>query len=395
MTSAALLARFPPRLLPRRSVRLRLTVLYGSLFVLSGAALLAISNGWSYSIRPAAPVPRAATAQQSPLAQAQATIRRLQFQVNALSDQIHAIQPHRILIGSAIGMGVMAVVSVLLGWLVAGRILRPLRAMTAATRQISEDDLHRRLAMPGPDDELKELADTIDGLLARLQAAFDAQRNFVANASHELRTPLTVERAMLEVALADPAATASTLRSTCQDVLAAGQEQERLIEALLTLARSQSGLDRREPFDLAGLAMRVLEARKGEARTRELHVDAALAPAPAVGDPRLAERLVANLTDNALRYNVPGGRVEVTTGTRGGRAIVIVTNTGPTVPGDQVGRLLQPFQRLSPDRAGEPGGSGLGLSIVTAIAKAHGAAVSARPGRDGGLTIEVTFGDQR
>jgi signal transduction histidine kinase len=395
MTSAALPARFPTPLLPRRSVRLRLTVLYGSLFILSGAALLAISNGWSYSVRPAAPVPRPATAQQPPLAQAQATIRRLQFQVNALSDQVHAIQPHRILIGSAIGMGVMAVVSVMLGWLVAGRILRPLRAMTAATRQISEDDLHRRLAMPGPDDELKELADTIDGLLARLQAAFDAQRNFVANASHELRTPLTVERAMLEVALADPAASAATLRSTCQDVLAAGQEQERLIEALLTLARSQSGLDRREPFDLAGLAMRVLEARKGEAQAKELHVDAVLAPAPASGDPRLAERLVANLTDNAVRYNVPGGRVGVTTGTRGGRAIVIVSNTGPTVPGDQVGRLLQPFQRLGPDRAGEPGGSGLGLSIVTAIAKAHGAAVSARPGRDGGLTIEVTFGDQR
>jgi signal transduction histidine kinase len=395
MTPPALPARFPPRLLPRRSVRLRLTVLYGSLFILSGAALLAISNGWSYSIRPAAPVPRAATPQQSPLAQAQATIRRLQFQVNALSDQVHAIQPHRILIGSAIGMGVMAVVSVLLGWLVAGRILRPLRAMTAATRQISEDDLHRRLAMPGPDDELKELADTIDGLLARLQAAFDAQRNFVANASHELRTPLTVERAMLEVALADPEATATTLRSTCRDVLTAGQEQERLIEALLTLARSQSGLDRREPFDLAGLAMRVLDSRRGEAQARELHVDAALAPAPAVGDPRLAERLVANLTDNALRYNVPGGRVEVTTGTTGGRAIVIVSNTGPTVPGNQVERLLQPFQRLSPDRAGEPGGSGLGLSIVTAIAKAHGAAVSARPGRAGGLTIEVMFGAQR
>jgi signal transduction histidine kinase len=394
MTPAALPARFSPRLLPRRSVRLRLTVLYGSLFILSGAALLAISNGWSYSIRPAAPVPPPATAQQSPLAQAQATIRRLQFRVNALSDQVHAIQPHRILIGAAIGMGVMAVVSVLLGWLVAGRILRPLRAMTAATRQISEDDLHRRLAMPGPDDELKELADTIDGLLARLQGAFDAQRNFVANASHELRTPLTVERAMLEVALADPAATASALRSTCRDVLAAGQEQERLIEALLTLARSQSGLDRREPFDLAGLAMRVLEARRGEAQARELHVDAALAPAPAAGDPRLAERLVANLTDNALRYNVPGGRVEVTTATRGGRAIVTVSNTGPTVPGDQVARLLQPFQRLSPDRAGEPGGSGLGLSIVTAIAKAHGAAVSARPGRAGGLTIEVMFGEQ-
>jgi len=284
------------------------------------------------------------------------------------------------------------VVSVVLGWLVAGRILRPLPAMTAATRQISEDDLHRRLAMPGPGDELTDLADTIDGLLARLQAAFDAQRNFVANASHELRTPLTLERAMLEVALADPAATAESLRSTCEDVLGAGQQQERLIEALLTLARSQSGLDHREPFDLAEVAAQALDARRPQAQARGLNVDAVLVPAPVTGDPRLAERLVANLTDNALRYNVPGGRVEVMTGTRHGCAVLLVTNTGPEVPADQVHRLLQPFQRLSPDRAGEPGGSGLGLSIVAAIAKAHGAGISACPGRDGGLDIEVSFG---
>jgi signal transduction histidine kinase len=381
-----------PRLVRRRSVRLRLTALYGVLFIFSGAALLAISDGWSYSVRPAVPAPPPASPQQSPLAQAQARIRQLQFRITALSDQVHAIQPHRLLVGSAIAMGIMAVLSVAAGWLLAGRILRPLRAITAATRQISEDDLHRRLALPGPADELTDLADTIDGLLARLQAAFDAQRHFVANASHELRTPLTLERAMLEVALADPAATADALRSTCEDVLAAGQQQERLIEALLTLARSQSGLDHREPFDLAEVAALVLDIYRPQAEARGLDITAALAPAPVTGDPRLAERLVANLTDNALRYNVPGGRVEVRTGTRDGRGLVSVANTGPPVPADQVQRLLQPFQRLSPDRAGEPGGSGLGLSIVTAIAKAHEAAISARPGRDGGLSIEAAFG---
>jgi signal transduction histidine kinase len=390
MRIPALPARFLPRL-PRRSVRLRLTALYGALFILSGAALLAISLGWSFSVTTGTPAPPAAGQQQTPLAQARARIHQLEFQVTALSDHLHAIESHQLRTGSAIGLSVMAVVSVLLGWLIAGRILRPLRAMTAATRQISEDDLHQRLAMPGPGDELKDLADTIDGLLARLQAAFDAQRQFVANASHELRTPLTLERAMLEVTLADPAATAATLRSTCEEVLAAGQQQEHLIEALLTLARSQRGLDHREPVDLAEVTSRVLVARYPQAQARGLGIDATLAAALAAGDPGLAERLVANLTDNALRYNVPGGRVEVTTGIRDGHAVLRVANTGLPVPAGQIQRLLQPFQRLSPDRTGEPGGSGLGLSIVAAIAKAHGATISARPGQGGGLAIEVTF----
>jgi len=194
---------------------------------------------------------------------------------------------------------------------------------------------------------------------------------------------------MLEVALADPAATAATLRSTCEEVLAAGQRQERLIEALLTLARSQRGLDHREPVDLAEIARKVLHAHQPQAQG--LSIRAVLAPSPIAADPRLAERMVANLADNALRYNVAGGWVQVTTGTRNGRAVLLVVNTGPEVPAGQIQRLLQPFQRLSPDRASEPGGSGLGLSIVAAIAKAHEAAISAHPGPDGGLSIEVSF----
>jgi signal transduction histidine kinase len=187
---------------------------------------------------------------------------------------------------------------------------------------------------------------------------------------------------MLEVALADPAPTAATLRATCEDVLAAGQQQERLIEALLTLARSQRGLDHREPVDLAEIAANVLHAH--QPRPHGPSIRAELAPAPIAGDPRLAERMVANLADNALRYNVAGGWAQVTTGTRNGRTVLLVTNTG-------IQRLLQPFQRLSPDRAGGPGGSGLGLSIVAAIANAHGAAISAHPGPGGGLSIEVSF----
>jgi signal transduction histidine kinase len=388
----------------RSSARRRLAALTGVLLIASGAVLITAIYQWQVSgssVGPAAPAPPGPSAQQSALAQAQARIQQLQYQVNALTDKMHATQPHQILVVLAIAVGVMAAVSIILGWLVAGRILRPLQAMTTATREISEHDLDRRLAMPGPGNELTDLADTIDGLLGRLQAAFDAQRQFVANASHELRTPLTLERTMLEVALADPEATAATLRATCEDVLAAGQQQERLIEALLTLARSQRGLDHRDPVDLAEIARKVLPAHQPGAPGP--HADgpsirAELVPAPIAGDPRLAERLVANLADNALRYNRPGGWVRVTTGTRNGHAVLLVANSGPEVPADQVERLLQPFQRLSPNRAGEvggSGGSGLGLSIAAAIASAHDAAISAQPGPDGGLSIEVIFADRR
>jgi signal transduction histidine kinase len=266
----------------------------------------------------------------------------------------------------------------------AGRILRPLRVMTATTRQISEDNLHHRLAIQGPDDELKDLGDTIDGLLARLEAAFEAQKRFVANASHELRTPLTLERAMLEVALADPGATAESLRATCEDVLEAGQHQERLIEALLTLARSQQGINQRAPVDLASIAAAALHRPAAE-----LSISTSLSPAPTAGDAKLIERLITNLLDNALHHNVPGGHVTVTTATTPGHAVFSISNTGPDIPQTEIHRLLQPFQRMTVDRTGER--SGLGLSIVAAIAKAHNAILDARPGTDGGLTVNVIF----
>ena len=378
----------------RRSVRWRLAAVYGALSILSAAVVVTGIYSWeasATSVQPATPAPPAPSGQQSPLAQAQARIGQLEYQVTALSDRAHSINSHGLPAAVAVVLGLTAIASLLLGWLLAGRILRPLRKITTAARSISEDDLGRRLAIPGPANELTDLADTIDALLARLQAAFDAERQFVANASHELRTPLTLERALLEVALADPAATAATLRSTCEEVLVTGQEQERLIEALLTLARSQRGLDHRDPFDLAEITTRVLNARSPRAQALALDVTAELGSAPATGDPSLAERLIANLTDNALSYNVPGGQVEVSTGTRNGHAFLLMANTGPPVRAGQIQRLLQPFQRLNPDRADEPGRSGLGLSIVAAIAKAHDAVLSVHPGNHGGLSVEVTF----
>jgi signal transduction histidine kinase len=298
---------------------------------------------------------------------------------------------HELLTRSEIALAVTAALSVALGWLIAGRVLRPLRTITAAARGISATSLSERLALGGPHDELRELGDTFDALLARLEASFTAQRQFIANASHELRTPLARQRVISQVALADPSATTETLRAAHEQVLASGAQQEQLIEALLTLARGQAGLDEHAPFDLAALTRQVLAARRSEAEDRNLMLHADLRPAAAAGSRRLAERLAANLIDNALRHNVPGGRIDLTTSTRNSRAVLRVANTGTEIPAAAVARLFQPFQRLGTDRTSRGEGTGLGLSIVQAIADAHGAGITARPQPGGGMLVEVTF----
>jgi signal transduction histidine kinase len=269
-------------------------------------------------------------------------------------------------------------------------VLRPLHKITSAARDISASNLHERLALEGPDDELTELGDTFDELLSRLESSFQSQRQFVANASHELRTPLTVERALLEVALADPDGDYDSLRAACERVLASSEEQERLIEALLTLASSERGLERREPFDLGAVAAEVVRVTREEADLRGLRVDCAIDHAPTAGDPRLAERLVRNLIDNALRHNVPGGHVEIATTAGAGRATLTVASSGAAIPPREIERLLRPFERLG-GRADHGDGHGLGLSIVQAIAIAHGATLTAGPQSQGGLRVEVGF----
>jgi signal transduction histidine kinase len=278
----------------------------------------------------------------------------------------------------------MAFASIWLGWLVAGRALQPLRTITTAAREISAGSLHKRLALAGPDDELKQLGNTFDELLARLEASFEAQRQFVANASHELRTPLTLERAQIEVALADPDASVETLTEMAQRVLATNEQQERLIEALLTLSRSQRGLDRHEPINLAD----VVEDALATVDHSRLTVTSDLQPARTSGDPPLVERLAVNLVGNAVSHNVPRGWVSVRTATSNGRAVLVVENTGPLISPGEVDRLFQPFQRR--DRTGA-NGRGLGLSIVKSIAAAHDASVAAEPLADGGLRITVGF----
>lgn len=390
---------------PRRTVRLRLTLLYLGLFVASAACLLVITYLLVDYQLPRTSTVRASlggdvtimsggSGESGACAQIGATTPPDPTEVTQclgrIQQQATDAALDKLLVESGVALGIMALASVGLGWLMAGRVLSPLRVITSAARRISASNLDQRIAMTGPDDELKELGDTFDQLLGRLEASFRAQRQFVANASHELRTPLARQRTLLEVALRNPEASAGTLRTACERALAAGEESEHLIAALLTLARSERGLERFEALDLGKVAADVLADR-----TADVRVVSELSPAPASGSAALAERLVANLVDNATRYNVPGGRVELATGMRGGHAFLAIRNTGPVVPPDEVGRLFQPFQRLDGDRTrpapGSSEGLGLGLPIVAAITSAHGAKLQATACPDGGLLVEIVF----
>ncbi len=316
----------PPRWLrlPRRTARLRLTVLYGGAFLACGAAVLALTyllygrpctrRRCTVAQRP--PGPRGATPPRPPAGRTRLNTSRSPPEVQqaileAARGQI-AADRQQLLIVSAIALAVIAVAAAAIGWLIAGRVLRPLSTITAAARRISASSLHERLALHGPDDELKELADTLDGLFARLEASFDAQRRFAANASHELRTPLTRERTLLQVTLADPAATTGTWQAVSQELLASNAEQERLIEALLTLASSEAGPGEHEPADLAAITSAALAAARPAISRLGLHVQAAIQPAALDGDPLLVQQLAANLIDNAIRHNIPGGDIQIT-----------------------------------------------------------------------------------
>ncbi len=288
-------------------------------------------------------------------------------------------------------VAIMAVFSLALGWLIAGRFVRPLRAIITTARDISASNLHRRLGLRGRDDEFTELGETLDDLFARLERSFESQRHFITNASHELRTPLSAGRALLQVAITDPEPTVETLRATCEELVELGAQQERLIAALLTLAHSQRGLAQTESLDLAGITRKVVPARQHDAERHGIRVNATLAPAPATGDPNLVESLIVNLIDNAIRHNLPGGHADITTALTDDGAVITVSNTGTLIPPDALEDLFQPFRQLGTQRIRNGEGHGLGLAIVRAIADAHGAALTASPRPQGGLDIEVVF----
>jgi signal transduction histidine kinase len=397
--------------LPRYTIRLRLAVLYGGVFLILGAILLAIAYAGSSSFaarkvitrsvsgvvvnREAVLVPGTQSAgPQSPESLAvtpQAQAQAQAHQLGALAVNVHGSDQHQLLIWSGFALAIMAIASMVLGWVLAGRALRPLHTITMAARRISASSLNERLALGGPKDELRELGDTFDQLLERLESSFQAQRQFVANASHELRTPLTLERAILEVTLADPAAGTTSLRAACERVLAIGEQQERMIDALLTLARSEAGLERREALPLQTLTGDALQERGEELARRGLRLQSKLEPAPTAGDRRLIERLIANLLDNAIHHNRPHGWVTVTTTLDAGAALLTVANSGPSIESADAEGLLQPFRRHGTARTGDNDRHGLGLSIVSAIATAHGATVTVEPLAAGGLQVEVRF----
>jgi signal transduction histidine kinase len=391
--------------LGRHTIHGRLTLLYSGLFLIFGALLLAVTYGlvWRATtgcggacvVTP--PTPTVATPSRpgptlgplsGPHPPAATQVGQLLAQRAASQ---HDEDMRQFLVQSGIALAVATLLSIGIGWLVAGRVTRPLRKINQAVRTISATNLHQRLALTGPNDELQELGETFDGLLARLDAAFRAQRQFVANASHELRTPLTRQRTLIQVALSDPTATAESLRATHERVLAAADQQQRLIEALLTLARGTSGLDRREPMALDAIAEFVLLARAPEAEEHALTIRTDLHDAPTLGDPGLAERLITNLMDNAVRHNALGGYIHVRTESTPTHAVLSVRNTGPIIPAEELTRLFGPFQRAGTTRSRSDEGLGLGLSIVDAIATAHDAKIEATPRPNGGLDITVRF----
>jgi len=389
------------------TVRLRLTALFGGLFALTGAVLLAVNYELVKRNLPVsdvllAPLPGFPTqpvpgSPLGPFPGARVFIdgRPAEEVITELPGRLRDDALDSLLRQSLIALAALGVASVGLGWVVAGRVLRPIGDITAAARRLSERNLHERIAMEGPADELKELADTFDGMLGRLDAAFDSQRRFVANASHQLRTPLAIMRAEVDVTMADPDATPAQLRAMGATVGEAVQRSERLIDALLVLARGERGVPGAERADLAGAAELALAQVAAEAERLGLRVQSTLGPAPVRGDGALLEQLAANLVDNAVRYNRPGGWAHLTTGRVGGRSFLRVANSGPLVRAEDVDALFEPFRRLAGDRAGGPRGTGLGLSIARAVATAHGGEVTARPYAEGGMevTVELPWAD--
>ncbi|AOT61467.1 MULTISPECIES: sensor histidine kinase [Streptomyces] len=392
--------RAPARPLLRPTIRIRLTLLYGGMFLIAGVLLLSIiylltrqalyistddlpfkllkgevDPNFDWCRLPAEGV----TAEQFNDAMAGC----LQHQRDLALDDL--------LRRSLFALLGLSIIAFAFGYAMAGRVLSPLGRITRTARQVAGSDLSRRIKLVGPDDELKELADTFDEMLDRLERAFTAQQRFVANASHELRTPLAINRTLLEVHLSDPAAPVE-MRELGKALLATNERSEQLVEGLLLLARSENQIVERKPVDIAEVASRAIDQVRGEAEERGVEFRGERAPAVVQGNGVLLERIALNLVQNAVRYNVPeDGWVEVTTAVEGGQAVLVVSNTGPVVPAYEIDNLFEPFRRLREERTGSDRGVGLGLSIVRSVARAHGGRITAVPREGGGLVMRVTL----
>jgi len=376
------------RRVPSLTVRARLTALYGGLFLITGTLLLVITyvlqkrsvdqRTQRYSLN------GAGTGQTGHRRAAAEAAGQATAQMRHTMEAIRAETLHQLLLDSAISVAVLAVVGLAVGYWLAGRVLRPVQHIAATARRLSGANLHERIQLEGPADEFTSLAATFDDMLDRLERSFADQRAFIANVSHELRNPLAAQRAAIQIGLART--TPESLTRVRTELLDANRRTETLIDGLLTLARSDSGLDHREPVELDVRARTAMDALRDFAAEAGVRIEVTTRPVVVNGDPVLLAQLVTNLVHNAVRYNHRGGRVEVTVTPEDG---VRVANTGPVVPADRVAGLFQPFHRLDGSRLGTDGGAGLGLSIVRSIARAHGSTVTATARPAGGLDVRV------
>jgi signal transduction histidine kinase len=392
------------KILGRRSVRARIALACAGLFLVTGGAFVAVTYTLvDHSLRSAAPtneakvqppgLPDCKAAQQSgTLTGALAAECQKLFagaaQLGAANQRAYDLR--QLLLWSLVGLGVATVVAGGLGWVIGRRILLPLHRVTGAARRASQEQLDERIRLDGPHDELKELADTFDDMLNRLDLAFASQRRFVANASHELRTPLTSMRTLIDVAMAKPTRTTEQLEMLVGSVRQALDRSEAIIDGLLTLARSDRGLTTREPLDLEAAAQDAIDLTATAAKAANIAINADLSAAPTLGDRVLVERLAANLVDNAVRYNISGGSIRIDTRIDHGQPYLSVTNTGPVVPSSKVASLFEPFTRLD-QRVTDGQGVGLGLSIVASVVTAHNGRLQADALPTGGLKITVRF----
>ncbi|MEU6862819.1 HAMP domain-containing sensor histidine kinase [Streptomyces sp. NPDC046876] len=385
----------------RPTIRIRLTLLYGGMFLIAGILLLSIiyllaaqalreGNALPFKI---VSVSGQKIVVSSPNCPGVTTDQVDQFnaaiQSCILEQRRHALDD--LLSRSLMALLGLSIIAFAFGYAMAGRVLSPLGRITRTARRVVGSDLTRRIELDGPDDELKELADTFDEMLDRLERAFTAQQRFVANASHELRTPLAINRTLLEVHLSDPGAPVE-LQQLGKTLLATNERSEQLVEGLLLLARSENQIVERGPVDLAEVASRAIDQARAEAAAKGVEIRGERAPAVVQGNGVLLERIALNLVQNGVRYNVPeGGWVEVVTEVQHGQAVLVVSNTGPVVPAYEVDNLFEPFRRLRTERTGSDKGVGLGLSIARSVARAHGGRITATPREGGGLVMRVTL----
>ncbi|MFF4017178.1 sensor histidine kinase [Streptomyces sp. NPDC001843] len=393
----------PPFPWLRPTIRIRLTLLYGGMFLIAGILLLSIiyllaAQAISTGNQPPFKIVSASdkievSSPDCPAINNPAGLTLTQFNsaVGECIDHARNVALDNLLSRSLLALLGLAVIAFAFGYAMAGRVLSPLGRITRTARAVAGSDLSRRIELDGPDDELKELADTFDDMLERLQRAFTAQQRFVGNASHELRTPLAINRTLLEVHLSDPGAPVE-LQQLGKTLLATNERSEQLVEGLLLLARSDNQIVERKPVDLAEVASQAIDQVHAEAEAKGVEIRGERKPAVVQGNGVLLERIALNLVQNAVRYNVPEeGWVEVTTQVQHGHAVLVVSNTGPVVPAYEIDNLFEPFRRLRTERTGSDKGVGLGLSIVRSVARAHGGHISATPREGGGLVMRVTL----